>query len=510
MREVHEETGFDASSLLAETTGPDGVNPDFIDVKLNNGHNIRLYIVPGVDDNYPFQTLTRKEISEIGWISLTDLPSVKSGASSGAREETVSSSQKFWHVAPFIAPLRKWIKANRTSHPRPPSGNASSDNSGPLNAAEGLKPEESVALNPANTSADLSLPADVSGQEASFSTAAGDSTEQLKALLGLGDNSQPSESAAQISPLPQSASHTTDLIAKHGDARSHEFLSLVQADRNAHQPGAQNISASVNSPIWTNEQAQEVKQHAQDRDSYTTAAGPSPAHLPPVPAQGPAWGLPSQSTQSSQSQAILGLLGVRPSSQGVQSHLPPAQTPPHQPLSDQQAVQPPHWQNPAVFQGPAPPPLPVDPQARALLNVLGPFPRAPQPPLPSDDSQLHPSAFSNEHPLPPSNCTQPSRQSETLLNLLSPAARQAAPTGPLPPQMQQQNTLLGLLGPQTQTPPQPPMLQSQSFGQAHPPHLSQPPQQVQPPQQAQPPYQAQPSQQTQQANLLDVLMGTGR
>ncbi|TFK57069.1 DCP2-domain-containing protein [Heliocybe sulcata] len=84
VREVLEETGYDLSGKL---------NPaDVIEVGIRE-QKISLYIVPGVPEDYPFKTRTRKEISRIEWFRLTDLPTWK-------RNKAVPG--KFYLISPFI------------------------------------------------------------------------------------------------------------------------------------------------------------------------------------------------------------------------------------------------------------------------------------------------------------------------------------------------------------------------------------------------------------------------
>ena len=100
--QVFEETGYDLTGK---------VNQDHVIEMSIKQQKISLYIVPGVPEDYPFKTRTRKEISvrvrdshtqtvhsaprqKIDWFKLSDLPTwKKSGSSSG----------KFYLISPFIA-----------------------------------------------------------------------------------------------------------------------------------------------------------------------------------------------------------------------------------------------------------------------------------------------------------------------------------------------------------------------------------------------------------------------
>lgn len=87
VREALEEIGFNAAGLVKEE--------NMISMT-KDGKTTRLYIVPAIDENTHFETLTRKEISDIQWFPLTDL----------------NSMRKTWGVTPFVGRIFSWIKDN--------------------------------------------------------------------------------------------------------------------------------------------------------------------------------------------------------------------------------------------------------------------------------------------------------------------------------------------------------------------------------------------------------------
>ncbi|KAM5536209.1 hypothetical protein V8D89_010108 [Ganoderma adspersum] len=91
IREVLEETGYDLEDQL---------DPENVLQMSIKEQSISLYIVPGVPEDYPFETKTRKEISKIAWFRLTDLPTWK-------RNKTAPG--KFYLISPFIGSLRAFI-----------------------------------------------------------------------------------------------------------------------------------------------------------------------------------------------------------------------------------------------------------------------------------------------------------------------------------------------------------------------------------------------------------------
>lgn len=69
---------------------------------------IRLYIVPGIDEDTRFETQTRKEISKIAWFKLSDLPTWKKN-----KAPPQGMGGKFYLISPFIGKLKQWIHDNR-------------------------------------------------------------------------------------------------------------------------------------------------------------------------------------------------------------------------------------------------------------------------------------------------------------------------------------------------------------------------------------------------------------
>ncbi|KAH7083676.1 hypothetical protein FB567DRAFT_529686 [Paraphoma chrysanthemicola] len=129
VREVWEETGYD----LREA---DLVLPDEEMKKITvtmREQSMMLYVFRGVPTNTYFEPRTRKEISKIDWYRLTDLPTLRRKNQvqvQGTGQDTIKESS-FYMVAPFLGPLRSWIKqqhkldrqkARSSAHLAPPVG----------------------------------------------------------------------------------------------------------------------------------------------------------------------------------------------------------------------------------------------------------------------------------------------------------------------------------------------------------------------------------------------------
>lgn len=111
IREVDEECGFNIREAgLVPEGGDDGVK--FLDVTMREQH-IRLFVFRGVEEGTHFEPRTRKEIGGIGWYNVKDLPGWRKKGGSGEVAAGGAGGSKFYMVAPFLGPLKKWIAAQR-------------------------------------------------------------------------------------------------------------------------------------------------------------------------------------------------------------------------------------------------------------------------------------------------------------------------------------------------------------------------------------------------------------
>ena len=111
VREVYEETGYDikASGLVGSEE-----ETKYIEVTMREQH-MRLYIFRGVPMDTHFEPRTRKEISKIDWYKLSQLPTIKKmkQLQEVKGEDLAVNANKYYMVAPFLVPLKKWIAAQR-------------------------------------------------------------------------------------------------------------------------------------------------------------------------------------------------------------------------------------------------------------------------------------------------------------------------------------------------------------------------------------------------------------
>ncbi|KAI1355795.1 hypothetical protein F5Y01DRAFT_153201 [Xylaria sp. FL0043] len=106
IREVYEETGYDIRAAgLVERNAP--VQP--LEVTMHD-QQVRLYVFRGIPEDTVFETRTRKEIGDIKWYKLSDLPAYRKKKGVGKNQGPGTSSQeKFYMVAPFMVQLRQWV-----------------------------------------------------------------------------------------------------------------------------------------------------------------------------------------------------------------------------------------------------------------------------------------------------------------------------------------------------------------------------------------------------------------
>ncbi|KAF2762554.1 hypothetical protein EJ05DRAFT_471551 [Pseudovirgaria hyperparasitica] len=106
IREVYEETGFDIQEAgLVQ----DEKEMKYIEVSMREQH-MRLYVFRNVPMDTHFEPRTRKEISAIDWYKLWDLPTLKRQKQVQAMAEPALKDSMFYMVAPFLGPLKSWIK----------------------------------------------------------------------------------------------------------------------------------------------------------------------------------------------------------------------------------------------------------------------------------------------------------------------------------------------------------------------------------------------------------------
>jgi mRNA-decapping enzyme subunit 2 len=106
VREVYEETGFD---IKQAGLVPKDDEVKYIQISMRE-QQIRLYVFRNIPMDTVFEPKTRKEISKVEWYKLSELPAFrKKGNNSHDDAAAASNANKFYMVAPFLVPLKKWV-----------------------------------------------------------------------------------------------------------------------------------------------------------------------------------------------------------------------------------------------------------------------------------------------------------------------------------------------------------------------------------------------------------------
>ncbi|KAI6860567.1 DCP2-domain-containing protein [Hortaea werneckii] len=205
VREVYEETGFDvrAAGLVGQDDNQGDENVKYIDVTMREQH-MRLFVFRGVPLDTVFEPQTRKEISKIAWYNVKDLPGFKKQKHA---QDQANQANKFYMVAPFLGPLRKWISVQRKK-----------DVTRDARAASMPVPMPAVAGDDEN----VETQARGSAVPTNEALPTIDKSEELRRLMGIG-------SVPAIQPQPPSFEPaSTPNLANANDGQSSHLMSLLQ------------------------------------------------------------------------------------------------------------------------------------------------------------------------------------------------------------------------------------------------------------------------------------------
>ncbi|RDW94687.1 hypothetical protein BP5796_00450 [Coleophoma crateriformis] len=106
IREVYEETGYHIQEASVDRQN------DQIQKNLKEQH-VMFFLIRGVPMDTHFETQTRQEIGKIQWWPLHKLPGWRGSPQHHNQADVAVNANKFYMVAPFLRPLREWIKRQR-------------------------------------------------------------------------------------------------------------------------------------------------------------------------------------------------------------------------------------------------------------------------------------------------------------------------------------------------------------------------------------------------------------
>ncbi|KAI0825108.1 DCP2-domain-containing protein [Trametes gibbosa] len=320
IREVLEETGYDLENQL------DPANVIQMSIK---EQSISLYIVPGVPEDYQFQTRTRKEISRIDWFKLSDLPTWK-------RNKTVPG--KFYLITPFISQLKAFIhdrkprnlprRVQRPITTQPPEETRASRAE---NANASLEQSPSSVVDP--NAQELSSQASSAGNGEPHTPSPQYSAARVhQAAFDTGDNASvenPIVNSSNASTMDPALARLVDRLALSASFLSPEETEPAKLSSSETMPALSSVAHPAQtspqgptlSPDWS-VNAPAYKQSAYPREQLTYARSsptisarsthPTPVQAPTNPDAPSALRVPSHGRRSSASTADLSPYLSRP------------------------------------------------------------------------------------------------------------------------------------------------------------------------------------------------------
>ncbi|KAK7190349.1 hypothetical protein DPSP01_013064 [Paraphaeosphaeria sporulosa] len=399
IREVYEETGYDLKD--AGLVRPESEMKS-IPVNMRE-QSMLLYVFRGVPMDTYFEPRTRKEISKIDWYKLSDLPTLKrkNQVQQGPGQDLIKDNS-FYMVAPFLGPLKAWIKLQRKqdrhrapagSHPVPPPAAGITDTEG-LEADLGETTADEAAM-PETLSEEQSFAALVANlgrsQRASdalpeVSTHAqtqgvADPAAELKRLLsvGMGFPSQPQPVEAPQSVQEQPPNPLLAML--HGNNGPHPdslprtpFDQIMptpqppQSPHGQHHPRQLQLGQMPPPPRFPFHQQQHQHQHQHQGGPFQ---GQHHHHMPPQHHNGFPPHPPSHFMSPPASQHGNPVFSAH--APNVQHTFNDSAPPPYQRTGDPQFTQPPQFpgaHGPAIPPASKLPPPKLTPHSLGLLNAF--------------------------------------------------------------------------------------------------------------------------------------------
>ena len=273
IREVYEETGFD---IREAGLVPKHDEVKYIEISMRE-QQIRLYVFRNVSMETNFEPRTRKEISKIQWYKLSELPAFrKKGNQQADDAAAASNANKFYMVAPFLVPLKKWVVQQKKKDAARTANNLHI----PLHALQDEVP----------TDDDIATQSDAAVGPSTATTVVNDlegATRELQRLLMV----QPPTQGIQISPSGPGAAPGN---ADKGGALMAILQSKASAQPPQPPPPANNNQMPF-SPIGPNYYANPLQPHPPQHQYPPQHPQPNLYHQQPPPQGFP---IPSQMNQN--------------------------------------------------------------------------------------------------------------------------------------------------------------------------------------------------------------------
>ncbi|KAL2221764.1 hypothetical protein M432DRAFT_666309 [Thermoascus aurantiacus ATCC 26904] len=258
IREVYEETGFD---IRAAGLVKDEKDVKYIEITMREQH-MRLYVFRGVPMDTHFEPRTRKEISKIEWYKLSELPTLKKN-----KHHDTANANKFYMVAPFLHPLKKWIAQQKKKDAKAAAASAQVQQTEGETSMDEAVQAANGAITPRQELLEAATPSDLPEVMPPR-----DVSSHLKRLLNIGD-------AAPAEPKPPSQAPQA---STSDPSKSNALLALLRS-------GASNADNQVPEkepmPIPQAPQTAAASQNPQQNYSplATFSGAPQPLQLPGQP-----------------------------------------------------------------------------------------------------------------------------------------------------------------------------------------------------------------------------------
>ncbi|CDH60497.1 dcp2-domain-containing protein [Lichtheimia corymbifera JMRC:FSU:9682] len=286
IREVMEETGYDISPLIRDT---------YLQCTIRE-QSIRLYIVCGVPEDTKFMPQTRKEISQVEWFKLDDLPGLKPG-----------SRGRFYMVVPFVSKLKlalpilrreqqkakggKPTKNKANGHRKKNKNNNNVTQSDKSSASPPSPPNDnnSAAEPSAALKSLLGISASTTTAPATPTTAATtppnetpEPSSALKSLLGISPQQANASESTTVNGTARQSDHVIEQQQQPAAPappapESHPLLALLRQADSRYSDSSSTTNAPTTPPLLA------MLQRADPNNASSSAAPPPPPQPPQQP-----------------------------------------------------------------------------------------------------------------------------------------------------------------------------------------------------------------------------------
>lgn len=199
-REVLEETGMDLKGQLREDW--------CIELHLAQKRT-KLYLVPGIDESFPFHPRVRKEIAAFAWHDIAALPSTRQ-EDAQVYSAVDGTRHRFFMVWNYVRQLRRWAHHRRKASASPAPGRGPSGKGARSRRSATLKTAPAASPHPATgaaTAREGTVPGkDRAAANVDLATTGEDQSSSMEALLSKAASAAHASSAVRLQGITVEAS----------------------------------------------------------------------------------------------------------------------------------------------------------------------------------------------------------------------------------------------------------------------------------------------------------------